>query len=72
MSQFWGAIARIANPVQLINLQHFDLIGTLSTYTHLSSLQARHSETKFLFLIANSWGAATKQSPLKINELNDG
>lgn len=45
---------------------------TLSTTHIFSSLRARNSESKFLCLMADSWGAASKQSPLKINELNDG
>lgn len=43
---------------------------TLLCDPHLASSQAGNS--KFLFPVADSWGAATKQSPLKINELNDG
>ena len=44
----------------------------MSSSPHLPSSEAGDPQTKFLCLMADSWGAVTKQSPLKINELNDG
>lgn len=58
---------------------HFQLISNVSTQLWLCRLahiflppRQETQKQNFLFLMADSWGAATKQSPLKINELNDG